>query len=90
MTNDDRDTAIATMQVQVMDMHKAIMGNGQPGLLDRMARTETALRDVSKRQDECPAREAQTGAARRTHNQNLIALAACLVSVVAVLVHFIK
>jgi len=63
-----------------------ILGNGQPGLLHRMTQNEAAVAESIRRTTECPAREAFSGNAQRNKLGNIIAFAACVVSLIAVLV----
>jgi hypothetical protein len=68
------------------DYHKAIHGNGLPGLLSRTTILEQAVISLSRAHDDCPAREAMSGNARRQVTSNILALASVAIALLAVLV----
>jgi len=63
----------------VKDLNKAIRGNGQPGLLDR-------VRTIETRQIDCPARDASRGDARRTRLEIAVAIVSAMAAIAACLV----
>lgn len=65
---------------------KAVHGNGTPGLLTRTTIIEQAIIAITKSHDECPAREAMSGNARRQAASNILALGSLAVALIAVLV----
>jgi hypothetical protein len=56
MTQEERDEKLATLSIQIRDVHKALFGNGQPGVCARIDRVEERVIASDRRYDDCPAR----------------------------------
>lgn len=47
MTNGERDTLILQTATKMVDVHRSLFGNGQPGLADRVTRNEQKIEAIA-------------------------------------------
>ena len=76
------ETAVAILQ----RIERAVYGNGQKGILDRVAVLEQLVLSLAEAQRSCPAREAARGGARRQRHGNVIALVAVTIALASLAV----
>ena len=65
---------------KVSDLRGAVFGNGRPGLTDRMTVLEQCHGALKQSHEDCPAREAISGASMRQDRANKMSLFAVIVS----------
>ncbi len=80
MTDAQWSAKLETVIAILYRIEKAVYGNGQKGILDRVAVLEQLVLTLAEEQKTCPGREAASGGARRQRHSNVIAMLAVMIA----------